>query len=142
MSANRKIGLELRHGQDVGRDPRDMTADELNALGHDRMGPLKALRLRCVDCSGGSVAEVWGCELVQCPAWPFRMGKNPWRAPASDERRALSRATMLATRAVLAKKPGQRPGPDELQRGAATTLAVDMRDEAAPALGAKREDRA
>jgi len=33
----------------VGRDPRKMTADELGELGHQRMSPLGALRLRCVD---------------------------------------------------------------------------------------------
>jgi hypothetical protein len=141
MTPNRKIGLELRHGHDVGRDPRRMTGDELVALGHRRMGPLKALRLRCIDCSGGSAPEVRLCTAVQCPAWPFRMGRNPWRAPASDERRARARATMVATRAFLAADPGQEPGPDELQRGAATTLATDIRaDETTPALAAKRED--
>jgi hypothetical protein len=143
MSANRETGLELRDGHDVGRDPRNMTAIELNELGHKRMGPLKALRLRCIDCSGGSTADVRGCALVQCPAWPFRMGKNPWRAPASEDRRALSRATMLATRAVLAKNPGQRPGPNELLEGAATTLAAKSCDgKTCSVTGTKKEDRA
>jgi hypothetical protein len=35
------------------------------ALGHMRMSPLKALRLRCIDCSGGSASEVRLCALVQ-----------------------------------------------------------------------------
>ena len=48
MSANRNIGLEIRNGHEVGRDPREMTADELNALGHQPMSLQKALRLRCV----------------------------------------------------------------------------------------------
>ena len=92
MNVNRKIGLELHNGHDIGRDPRRMTGDELAALGHQRMGPLKALRLRCIDCSGGSANEVRLCTAVQCPAWPFRMGANPWRAPAS-ERRARTHRT-------------------------------------------------
>ena len=84
MSINRKIGLEIRNGHEVGRDPRDMTHEELAALGHEPMNALKALRLRCVDCSGGSTAEVRECEFKQCPSWPFRMGTNPWRAPQSE----------------------------------------------------------
>ena len=88
MSIDRKIGLELLRGHDVGRDPRRMTADELAALGHQRMSPLRALRLRCVDCSGDSAAEVRLCTAVTCPAWPFRMGKSPWRSPVTEEQRA------------------------------------------------------
>ena len=101
MNVNRKIGLELQNGHDIGRDPRRMTGDELAALGHQRMSPLKALRLRCVDCSAGSDAEVRRCTFVHCPAWPFRMGTNPWRAPASEARRTQSRANMVARRASL-----------------------------------------
>ena len=88
MSIDRKIGLELLRGHDVGRDPRRMTADELAALGHQRMSPLRALRLRCIDCSGDSAAEVRLCTAVTCPAWPFRMGKSPWRSPVTEEQRA------------------------------------------------------
>ena len=143
MSANRKIGLELRNGHDIGRDPRRMTGDELAALGHQRMGPLKALRLRCVDCSAGSDAEVRRCTFVNCPAWPFRMGTNPWRSPASEERRVLARASMVAMRAFLAADPVQRTGPDELQRGAATTLPERNRaDETRSSTRKNREDAA
>ena len=142
MNVNRKIGLELHNGHDIGRDPRRMTGDELTALGHQRMGPLKALRLRCIDCSGGSANEVRLCTAMQCPAWPFRMGENPWRAPASEAQLAHTRS--LATkRASLSKNQPSHGGPDELQRGAATPVAADTRaDENAPALGAKPEDPA
>ena len=82
MNGERSIGLELRDGHDVGRDPRNMTPDELMLLGHVRMSAQQALRLRCIDCSGTSAAEVRLCTHVQCPAWPFRMGiwrKEPER---------------------------------------------------------------
>ena len=58
MRSDRAIGLELRDGHDIGRDPRGMTADELAAAGHLRMNAQKALRLRCIDCSGASAAAV------------------------------------------------------------------------------------
>ena len=91
MSIDRKIGLVLRDGQEVGRDPHQMTLGELVALGHSPMSPLKALRLRCIDCSAGSSLEVRLCTAASCPSWPFRMGRNPWRAPVSEERRQLGR---------------------------------------------------
>ena len=104
MSVNRKIGLELQNGHDVGRDPRRMTGDELAALGHQRMGPLKALRLRCIDCSGGSDVGVRRCVLVKCPAWPFRMGTNPWRGAGQRSKRAKQASTITAEGPVSCRR--------------------------------------
>lgn len=38
---------------------------------------IKAIRAKCLDCSGGSSAEVKACELTHCPLYKFRLGKNP-----------------------------------------------------------------
>ena len=38
---------------------------------------VKAMRLKCLDCSGGSTKEVRLCPIKKCPLYPFRMGKNP-----------------------------------------------------------------
>jgi len=38
----------------------------------------KAIRDKCIDCSGGSAHEVRHCPVVDCPLWGFRMGRNPW----------------------------------------------------------------
>ena len=43
---NRHIGLERCDGFDVGRDPHSMSTDELKQLGHARVSPLHALRLK------------------------------------------------------------------------------------------------
>ena len=132
MSANRMIGLELRNGRDVGRDPREMTAAELSVLGHQPMSPLKALRLRCIDCFGDSANEVRLCTAVQCPAWPFRMGKNPWRSPVSEARRNQARALAdrRARRAV--EQRAVRHG-NASKVVAATTLPADIRAGQSPA---------
>ena len=98
MNRHRQIGLEQRGGDDVGRDPRCMRTDELEQLGHARVSPLRALRLKCLDCCNGSAQEVWLCTAVDCPSWPFRMGKNPWRAPLSAEAQAQRAATMNRNR--------------------------------------------
>jgi len=91
MSQHRHIGLERQDGFDVGRDPRTMTTEDLEQLGHARVSPLRALRLKCLDCCNGAAREVRLCTAVDCPSWPFRMGKNPWAGPVSQARREHGR---------------------------------------------------
>ncbi len=55
--------------------------------------PLKAIRLRCIDCCAGSVNEVRLCTVHGCPLYPFRFGKNPFRKPRNlteEQRRELA----------------------------------------------------
>lgn len=51
--------------------------------------PVKAIRLKCLDCSGGSSVEVDKCPAKQCPIWSFRYGRNPFRTKRelSEEQR-------------------------------------------------------
>jgi hypothetical protein len=44
------------------------------------MTPLRAIRLKCVDCSAGEVKRVRECPITSCALWPFRLGHNPNRA--------------------------------------------------------------
>ena len=141
MSTDRKIGLELRHRQEVGRDPHQMTADELIALGHNPMSPLKALRLRCIDCYGGCLKSVRGCTSKDCPSWPFRMGRNPWRAPVSEERRQLGRE-LAARRPRGAKNQRQGLGFAETEEGAATTLPASTPEPHSPVVSVCEEEGA
>lgn len=41
--------------------------------------PLKAIRLKCLDCSYNSSNEVRLCPVTDCILYPFRFGKNPFR---------------------------------------------------------------
>ena len=104
-----KPGLEPGIGGElIGRDPRKMSIAELTALGHKPCSPLAALRARCVDCCAGSAPEVRKCVAVDCPAWPFRLRKNPWRAPPSEAQQEAGRA--------LAAKRALSPGTQRLRR--------------------------
>jgi hypothetical protein len=49
--------------------------------------PLKAIRANCIDCCGGHPGLVRECQLVGCPLWPFRMGRSPFHAKASEKLR-------------------------------------------------------
>lgn len=39
--------------------------------------PIKAIRARCLDCSGFIASEVKRCFLPDCVLYPYRMGRNP-----------------------------------------------------------------
>ena len=41
--------------------------------------PVKVIRLKCLDCCCNMTKEVELCPCEDCPLWPFRMGKNPYR---------------------------------------------------------------
>jgi hypothetical protein len=42
----------------------------------ERIGRAKAIRLKCIDCCAGNMAEVRKCPAVNCPLWRFRMGRE------------------------------------------------------------------
>ncbi|MBP3897147.1 MAG: hypothetical protein J6D57_04845 [Mogibacterium sp.] len=42
-----------------------------------KLTPIKAIRAKCVDCSGGELREIRECPMTKCPIWPYRMGKRP-----------------------------------------------------------------
>jgi hypothetical protein len=42
-----------------------------------RLTPVKAIRAKCLDCSGGQQKEVRECPIPDCSLWPYRMGKRP-----------------------------------------------------------------
>ena len=42
----------------------------------ERINRSKAIRLKCLDCSGDNMAEVRKCPATNCPLWRYRMGKE------------------------------------------------------------------
>lgn len=83
-ATNRAIYLEpspyeADGGHSVGRDPRHIPLAELRQLQHPE-SPIKAIRAKCIDCSGGSQAEARKCVSVKCPLWPMRMGVSTFHA--------------------------------------------------------------
>lgn len=81
--------FEIDDGQLVGRVPAEVSP-EILAEKFSAQNPLKAIRARCLDCCAGDASEVRKCVATNCPAWPFRMGANPFRRRmrlTDDERR-------------------------------------------------------
>ena len=121
MTPAQKALLEKRDGWDVGRDPRAVSRDELIAAGHKPMSAQKALRARCLDCCVGSANEVRLCPAVSCPAWPFRLGSNPWRPPVSEARQEAQRQAG-ARLALRQSAPTVHTGETQTDGVPATTL--------------------
>lgn len=46
---------------------------ELKGLG----AALKAIRLKCIDCSNHQTEEIANCPITDCPLYQWRFGKNP-----------------------------------------------------------------
>jgi len=46
--------------------------------GDKSRSPVKCIRNKCLDCSGGSTKEVNHCPFKDCDLFPYRMGKNPY----------------------------------------------------------------
>lgn len=65
-----------------------------------RISPLKAIRLKCLDCCCGSSNEVKLCTLTRCPLYPFREGYNPNIAKReyTDEQKAALTARLAQIR--------------------------------------------
>jgi len=53
----------------------------------------KAIRRKCLDCAGGSKAQVKACPQEECPLHARRLGKNPNRRMSAERR--LSAAVRL-----------------------------------------------
>ena len=42
--------------------------------------PVRAIRAKCLDCSGDKWAEVKLCCVFDCPLWEWRLGRRPGTA--------------------------------------------------------------
>ena len=76
-------------GELIGRNPADIPVADLRALGGSPT-PIKAIRAKCLDCSGYSDAEVRKCTAIKCALWPFRMGRNPFFGKADQGARDVA----------------------------------------------------
>lgn len=74
---------------------------------------LKAIKRKCLDCSGGSKSEVRNCWDEVCSLHPFRLGKNPNRAMSPEQREvAAARLKVNAERGKAAASVDGRNSPD------------------------------
>jgi hypothetical protein len=39
--------------------------------------PIKSIRAKCLDCTCNQPKEIRLCEVINCPLYPYRMGRRP-----------------------------------------------------------------
>ena len=65
---------------------------------------LRAVRAKCLECSAGSPKEVDLCPVTDCSLYPFRYGKNPFRAKREMSDKQREEVKERLTKARKAKK--------------------------------------
>lgn len=62
--------------------------------------PVKAIREFCLECCGDSPSGVKECTSVNCPLYPFRLGRNPYRAKRemTDEQKEAAKIRLAEAR--------------------------------------------
>jgi hypothetical protein len=88
---------------------------------------LKAIRLHCLSCSGGSVHELRHCPATDCPLWLFRFGRNPFVSGRKVTDRALralkigrvsrKKASLLRGSETIGHRVGQSSSTSHVSRG-------------------------
>ena len=111
----------FRHGHRPNAEDKAAVADrQLYPLERDLAGAtfhgsaLRAIRLRCVDCSGNSDVEVRACKFgpghpTPCDLHLFRLGRNPNISHSLEWKQAAAERLALARVAALPAKPSQNP---------------------------------
>ena len=65
------------------------TTEEFNQEVSQNKNVLRAIRLKCYDCSAYQINEVNNCNITTCPLYSFRLRKNPFlRREMTDEEKA------------------------------------------------------
>lgn len=62
--------------------------------------PIKAIRAKCIECSGGNRSEADRCQIKDCPLYTYRHGRNPNRKPRvmTEEQREKMRVNLEKAR--------------------------------------------
>lgn len=65
--------------------------------------PVKAIRAKCMRCTCDQPGEIDKCPIVDCPLYPFRYGKNPYRTKREmSEEERVRRAEIARANIVRA----------------------------------------
>ena len=71
-----------RAGRSVGKARKEGKVSMKETV----LTPMKAIRLKCLDCCCGNVVEVRECACNHCSLYPYRFGRRP------EEQKSLSGA--------------------------------------------------
>ena len=61
--------------------------------------PINAIREFCLECCGGSSADVKSCSAPRCPLYAFRFGKNPYiKREMTEEQKEAAKIRLAEAR--------------------------------------------
>ena len=66
-----------------------MIKSVINYITSKKLTPVRAIRAKCLDCSGGQVSEIKECTVYSCPLYTYRMGKKPTDKELQDYKKNL-----------------------------------------------------
>lgn len=49
-----------------------------------KVTPMKAIRLKCLQCTCGQFQEIRDCTIKDCALYPYRMGHRPKKETSQD----------------------------------------------------------
>lgn len=112
MSNYKKGCVMDENGSFVGVHPKDLTEQELNDLGHEKMPLIEVIRQKCLDCTSHQMKEIRNCAVVKCANWPYRMNYNPFHKKGFSEEQTEKRKNTL--KEMQAKKRAAKVPSDGL----------------------------
>jgi len=66
--------------------------------------PVRSIRLKCLECSGGSKREIKLCQSVDCALFRYRLGTNPNRKGIGGRSSAITQETTTQVAQVTQEK--------------------------------------
>lgn len=86
--------------------PRKDSLSTLIALGHRKMSEAEAILAKCNWCSRSREDRI-DCLVRDCPLYPFRLGKSPWRKPKSSAQLAAARRLTARRHELRSLRPSE-----------------------------------
>ena len=73
---------------------------------------LRAVRLKCLNCSAGSSKEVEQCPITDCALYPYRFGRNPniKKREMTEEQREAMKVNLENARSKRKKNKKEERG--------------------------------
>ena len=66
-----------------------------------------AIKLMCISCMGGSIAQVKQCKSTTCPLWSYRPGNNKIRSKTVPNEQFYVKAMELSNRGKYFKEKAE-----------------------------------
>ena len=60
-----------------------------DGISNVNLTPMRAIRMKCLECSNWQWAEIRDCNIPSCALWVYRFGKKPDQAKKRGSRKGV-----------------------------------------------------